>query len=55
MYPCSSYEIIEFVRGASTLYWPSMYDYVCLFLEVPLLGRLRIDDGDLWNANDPHV
>ena len=32
-----------------------MCDYVCLFLEAPLQGRFRIDDGDMWNANDPHV
>ena len=34
----------------------SMCDYVCVcVLEAPLQGRLRIDDGDVWNANDPHV
>ena len=33
-----------------------MWLSVSLFLEVPLLlGRLRIDYGDVWNANDPHV
>ena len=32
-----------------------MCDYVSLFLEAPLQGRFRIDDGDMWNANDPHV
>lgn len=60
-YLCSDKPMLMYMRlynlyAVYPLYMAlSMCDYVCLFLEAPLQGRLRIDDGDVWNANDPHV
>ena len=60
-YLCSDKPMLMYMRlynlyAVYPLYMAlSMCDYVCLFLEAPLRGRLRIDDGDVWNANDPQV
>ena len=53
------HEIVRFVCGASTsngakYVW--LWLCVLVFAKGPTpIGLLRIDDGDVWNANDPHV
>ena len=49
-------EIIQFVCGVSTSYGRKYVSlYVFVFLEAPLQGGLRTDNGHMWNANDPQI